>query len=109
MPANLEDVEALFGAVKRLRAERQKMQKLSDRAFKAEGVKASQKATVDLNWQAFHVNGIEHEVHALAVDCGLADIRPAASYEPYSVKLTGFHEYQVTPRKPRALEARRVA
>lgn len=107
MPANLEDVEALFGAVKQLRDERRKMEKLSDRAFHAEGQKAVQKATVDLNWQAFHVNGIEHEVHARAVDCGFADLREPGSYEPYSIKLTGFHEYQVTPRKPRALASTR--
>lgn len=105
MVAPLEDVEALFNAVKLLRDERRKMAKLSDKALHAEGPKASQKASVDLNWQAFHVNKIEHDVHALAVDCGVADIRSVGHYEPYSVKLTGFHEYQVCPRKPRGLEA----
>ncbi|WP_144378478.1 hypothetical protein [Mesorhizobium amorphae] len=103
MVAPLEDVEALFSAVKNLRDERRKMEKLSDKAFCADGHKAIQKSSVDLNWQAFHVNKIEHEVHALAVDCGVADARSAGHYEPYSVKLTGFHEYQVCPRKPRGL------
>ncbi len=105
MPSPLEDVEALFAAVKQLRDERRKMEKLSEKAFRAEGQKAIQKATVDLNWQAFHVNQVEHTVHAAAVDCGLAEPRSPEHYSPYSVKLTGFHEYQVVPAKPRALAA----
>lgn len=103
MVAPLEDVERLFNAVKNLRDERRKMQKLSDKALHAEGPKASQKANVDLNWQAFHVNKIEHAVHAAAVDCGLADLRSPEHYRSYSVKLTGFHEYEVNPDKPRDL------
>lgn len=103
MVAPLEDVERLFSAVKSLRDERRKMQKLSDKALHAEGPKASQKANVDLNWQAFHINKIEHAVHAAAVDCGLADLRSPEHYRSYSVKLTGFHEYEVNPDKPRDL------
>lgn len=102
MPANLEDIEALFAAVKNLRDERRKMQRLSDKAFDAPIGKANRKATVDLNWQAFHVSKLEHRVHAAAVDCGLADLRPSEHYRSYSVKLTGFHEYEVTPDKPRS-------
>jgi len=103
MVAQLDDVERLFNAVKNLRDERRKMQKLSDKALHAEGPKASQKANVDLNWQAFHVNKIEHAVHAAAVDCGFADLRSPDHYRSYSVKLTGFHEYEVNPDKPRDL------
>lgn len=103
MVARIEDVERLYDVVKNLRDERRKMAKLSDKALHANGPKASQKANVDLNWQAFHVNKIEHAVHALAVDCGLADLRSPEHYRPYSVKLTGFHEYEVIPPKPRGL------
>lgn len=104
MPAPLQDVEALFDAVKLLRAERRKMEKLSEKARNAPLGKPGQKANTDLNWQAFHVNKIEHRVHAMAVDCGLADRRPADHYRPYSVKLTGFHEYEVVPELPRCLQ-----
>jgi hypothetical protein len=103
MVAHLDDIERLFDAVKNLRDERRKMQKLSDRALAAEGPKASQKANVDLNWQAFHVNRLEHAAHAAAVDCGLADLREPSHYRTYSVKLTGFHEYEVVPPKPRSM------
>lgn len=105
MPAHLEDVDLLFDAVKQLRTERRKMQKMSEKARSAPLGKPSQKATTDLNWQAFHVNCIEHKVHAAAVDCGLADLRAPDHYKPYSVKLTGFHEYEVVPTKPRAFSA----
>ncbi len=101
MVAHLDDIERLYEAVKNLHNERRKMQKLSDKALHAEGPKASQKANVDLNWQAFHINKIEHAVHAVAVDCGYAEARSAEHYRPYSVKLTGFHEYEVVPQKPR--------
>ena len=106
MVARLEDIERLFDAVKNLRDERRKMAKLSDKALHANGTKASQKANVDLNWQAFHVNRLEHAAHAAAVDCGLADMREPNHYQPYSVKLTGFHEYEVVPPKPRDLTER---
>lgn len=101
MPAPLDDIEALYSAVKLLRDERRKMQKLSDKARDAEGHKSRSKATVDLNWQAFHVNRLEHAAHAAAVDAGLADLRDQSAYATYSVKLTGWHEYEVVPAKPR--------
>lgn len=103
MPAALSDVEALFDAVKELRNERRKMERLSEKARSAPLGKSSQKATTDLNWQAFHVNQIEHRAHAHAVNCGIADLRSKDHYDAYSVKLTGFHEYEVAPPKPRAL------
>lgn len=106
MVAPLDDIERLYDTVKILRNERRKMQKLSDKALHAEGPKASQKANVDLNWQAFHVNKMEHAVHAAAVDCGYAEARSAEHYRPYSVKLTGFHEYEVVPQKPSGLVER---
>lgn len=103
MPATLEDVEALFDAVKELRNERRKMERLSEKARNAPLGKPSQKASADLHWQAFHVNQIEHRVHAHAVNCGIADLRSKDHYDAYSVKLTGFHEYEVVPPKPRAV------
>ncbi|WP_422383240.1 hypothetical protein [Roseibium album] len=103
MAVCLEDVEALFEAVKLLRTERRKMAKLSERARNAPHGKSFQKANTDLNWQAFHVNKLEHRVHAAAVNCGVADLRSADYYRPYGVKLTGFHEYEVVPDRPRDL------
>lgn len=103
MPANMEDVERLFAAVKLLHAERKKMERMSEKARTAPLGKASQKASTDLTWQAFHVNKLEHRVHAAAVDCGLAEPREPDAYKPYSVKLSGFHEYEVVPDRPRGM------
>jgi hypothetical protein len=99
--APLEDVERLYDAVKLLRDERRKAAKLSEKAANAPIGKA-QKFNVDLNWQAFHVAGLEHSVHAAAVDCGFADLRSDCHYLPYTVRLTGFHEYEQVPAQPRA-------
>lgn len=106
MPAPLEDIEALFTAVKNLRDERRKMAKLSECAFAADSVKARSKSTVDLNWQAFHVTRLEHAVHAAAVNAGLADIRSADHYRPYTVNLSGWHTYEMVPALPRGMHDR---
>ena len=106
MVAPLEDIERLFSTVKHLCHERRKMERLSEKARTAPLGKQGQKATVDLNWQAFHVNKLEHDAHAAAVDCGLADARSPDHYKPYSVKLSGFHEYEVIPPLPRRVAAR---
>lgn len=103
MVAHLEDIEALFDVVRSLRDERRKMAKLSEKALSAEGQKAKQKANVDLNWQAFHVTRLEHQAHCAAVNAGVADARSAKAYEPYTVKLSGFHEYEMVPALPRCM------
>lgn len=103
MTATLEDIEELFEAVKVLRDERKKMAKLSHQAFQAEGPKAQQKANVELNWQAFQVGRLEHKAHAAAVNAGVAEARAAERYAPYTVKLSGFHEYEVVPPLPRCM------
>lgn len=105
MVAHLEDVEALYAAVKCLRDARKKMSRLSDKAGTAGIGPAYRKLVVDLDWQAFEVNRLEHKAHAAAVNCGLADLRSAPHYSQYSVKLSGFHEYLVTPDRPRDLGA----
>lgn len=101
MPAPLDDIEALYAAVKVLRDERRKMQRLSDKARDAEGHKARSKSTVDLNWQAFHVTRLEHAAHAAAVNAGLADLRSREHYATYTVNLSGFHTYEMVPAKPK--------
>lgn len=103
MTAPLNKVEALFEAVKSLRAERRKMERLSEKAFAATGPKQIEKANVDLNFQAFHVRGLESEVHAKAVDCGLADLREAEHYEPSEAHVTGWHRYNFHPALPEAM------
>lgn len=103
MPSPLEDIEALFDAVKRFRDERRKMERLSEKAFNAEGPKAISKANVDLNWQAVHVNRIEAEVHAKAVDCGVADLREPEHYGERISHNSSWHKYPWTPARPRAL------
>ena len=104
--ARLKDVEALYIATKRLYAERKKMERLSDRA-RDEPInsRASQSGKLDaaLNWQAMYVSKIEAEVHAAAVDCGLADLRSAEHYEKHLNRPSAFHAYTSTPAHPRAL------
>lgn len=102
--ASLVEIDRLHDAVKRLRKEAIRMEKLSEKARTAPLCsKAGDKAAADLNWQAFEVRKLEAEVHARAVDCGFADLRSAGHYEPSVVDLTGWHSYKFTPEKPAAL------
>lgn len=104
MTTKLEDIEALFDAVKTLRDERRKMEKLSLKVAGMEGKRAA-KGKADLDWSAFNIARAEHRAHAAAVDAGIAEPLPRAEYEPYSVKLNGFQEYRVQPDRPKALAA----
>lgn len=103
MAAPLADIDALYEAVKRLRAERAKMERLSEKARSAPLGKSSQKAVVDLDWQAAHVLRVEAEVHARAVDCGYADLREPAHYAERISHNSPFHKYPWTPAQPRGV------
>jgi len=103
MATELDDIEALFHAVKALRDERRKMEKLSQKSSEAPIGKSSRRTNADLTRQAFHVMRLEHTAHAAAVNAGIADMRPASEYAPYAVKLNGFHEYKVVPQTPRGI------
>lgn len=104
MVSNLEDVERLFDAVKRLRTERRRMDTMGKKAQAAD-LSKTQKWSADLNEQALHIRKIESEVHAIAVDCGFADLREPAHYRPRTAKVSAFHEHEFVPALPRGVEA----
>lgn len=98
----LEDIERLYEAVKALRDERRKAERISKRAFAAEG-RQRQKASVDLNWQAMHVERLTAAAHAAAVDAGIADLRDPSYYADRVSRPSAWHDYRWTPALPRAL------
>lgn len=103
MMSTLETAERVFAAAKQLRDEHRKFQRIKDRYPHSGTPKQKQKAATDLDWQAHHIVKIEHALHAACVDAGLADAREPEHYRPYTVKLTGFHEYEVVPPVPASL------
>ena len=98
---DLVAIERMFDICKRLRDERRKAEKLSERARNADAGKPSQKATVDLNWQAMHVVKLEADLHAAAVDAGIADRREETHYEERVARPSAWHDYPWTPAQPR--------
>jgi hypothetical protein len=106
MVCPLPDVEALYAATKRLLKERRKMDRLSQAALAAPNGKRAQKLSPDLNWQAMHVDKIEAEVHARAVDCGFAEIRPREEYSRQTHRPSPFHTYISQPALPLAYQER---
>lgn len=105
MPSPLSDIDVLFHAVKALRDERRKMERMSEKAAAAPHGKLS-KLMADLHWQAHHVSQLEHRVHVEAVNCGYADVREAEHYQPRTVRFDGWHDMYVEPVKPRQLLAK---
>jgi hypothetical protein len=99
----LEDVERLFAICRRLLHERRRADKISGRILISSDPSATRKANVDLNWLAMDIARIEAELHAAAVDAGLADLREASHYAERIAKPTGWHTYPWTPAQPRSL------
>jgi hypothetical protein len=67
--------------------------------------KQAQKASADASWLGMEIDKAEREAHACAVDLGLADPRPASSYDYVDYRPSSFHHYRHRPTKPRCVEA----
>ena len=103
MITSARDAERLFDIAKRLRDERRKYERLNERSKEDLSPRQRSKLHADLNWQAWHICKIEDELHAAAVDAGLAECRPAGDYAERSVKFDGWHEYLYQPPRPACL------
>ncbi|MCM8734617.1 hypothetical protein M5E06_10465 [Azospirillum sp. A1-3] len=107
MLSKLADAERILEIAKRLRDEHRKYAKIQERgaslSYANSTPKQREKFTNDLNYQAHHIVKIETELHAAAVDAGLAEIRDASEYKTRTWKPTGWHEYEWTPARPRSL------
>lgn len=99
---DLEKLEELQAAVKRLVASKKQFNKLSEKraamSYSTHTDKAMGKANADLDWHAMDHDKLMHEAHAIAVDCGIAE--PRADYSPIDYKPSGFHHYRHQPRLP---------
>ncbi|MDQ6988499.1 MAG: hypothetical protein Q9M19_01355 [Mariprofundaceae bacterium] len=52
----------------------------------------------DLDWQGMEIMKLEHEAHAIAVNCSLA--APRESYGTVTFNPSAFHKYSYQPRLP---------
>lgn len=100
---DIADIQRVADLAKSYLVERKKYDRLSERAFSASTPRQSQKANVDLNWQAMAMSKIEASLHAACVDAGVADLRDAEAYGQQIFRPSGWHTYPFDPPKPRIL------
>lgn len=104
----LDDANALADVAKSLA----NLRRLYDRTA-AMLTRAKQSAAPDadeIGRLDFELRHLEHmigkqigEVHAAAVNAGVADLRPARAYAPVAVKAGPFTTYTYQPARPRAM------
>jgi len=98
----LEQLEQLLSEVKRLVASKKKFVQLSNKRREMDPQNSTFKAigrvNADLNWHAMEHDKLVHDVHALCVDCELAE--PRKDYGRIDYHPDSFHHYQYQPRIP---------
>lgn len=102
MNQELEQLEELKKLMMRLVTEKKRFIKLSnkrrDMSFDNNTEKQIQNAEANLNWCAMDYDKLFREVHAVAVDCGIAD--PRDSYSEIDYHPSSWHTYKHQPRIP---------
>lgn len=101
--SRIDNLTRLQGHIRNLIAMRKRQAKLSEKSYTDLSPKQAQKLATDQTWLGMEIDKAEREAHAAAVDCGLADARPASHYEPVDYRPSAFHHYRHTPTKPECL------
>ena len=100
----LEDLDELKEISKRLVKEKRTMDRLCSASGRTDLTpKQVEKANADANWQGMELSKLEHEAHAIAVNCGIADRLAPECYESVEFHPSPFHTFTYQPRKPRSL------
>lgn len=109
MKPNLQDLDAVIAMAKNLRAAQVDFERCSAKARDA-GIGASDKrrrALMDaMSIAAIHVERCWDDLHACAVDLGLAVPHDITSYRQRAVHPSAFHEQAYMPRIPRVIKER---
>ena len=102
MNKDLEQLEELKKLMMRLVASKKKFVKLSEKrasmSYMDNTRKAIENADANLNWHAMDYDKLFREVHAAAVDCGIAD--PRDDYSEIEYNPGPFQRYSYQPRVP---------
>lgn len=102
MKTDLEKLEELKKAVARLVSSQKRFDQLSNRrrdmSMDTHTQSAIGKANANLDWHAMEHDKLLREVHAICVDCKLAD--PKDDYSAIEYNPSPFHRYAHQPRIP---------
>lgn len=103
--ARIADLCRLQKQIRALIEMRKRQIKASAKSYSDMSPKQAQRASADASWLGMEIDKVEREAHACAVDLGLADPRPASSYDYVDYRPSPFHHYRHRPTKPRCVEA----
>ena len=92
----LNKIEQLEKLVKEYKRELKKRDKVADR--KPETPKQHENQNVDLNYISMFLIKLDHQIHALCVDLGFAEVRE--HYNEIKLKSTGWQEFCYQPPVP---------
>ena len=95
--SDIQVIERMQGMLKLLKADLKRLGKLSAMSYHDMSPRQCQKRDADANWIGMENIKRKYELHALAVEIGIAEMRE--SYEPISLT-DGWHHFKHTPRKP---------
>jgi hypothetical protein len=102
MNKDLQKLEELKKLVMSLVSSKKRFIKLSERrsgmSYQDNTPKAIDNAECNLNWHAMEYDKLFREVHAVAVDCGIA--APKDDYSEIEYNPSAFHKYTHKPRLP---------
>ena len=106
MNKDLEKLEELKNLLMKLVSSKKKFIKLSEKrsgmSYQDNTPKAIENAEANLNWHAMEYDKLFREVHAVAVDCGIAS--PKDDYSEIEYNPSAFHKYKHKPRIPKCRE-----
>jgi hypothetical protein len=102
MKSDLDKLIELQNMVKNLVKSKKRMIQLSEKrsnmCMSTHTERAIDNANATLNWQAMEYDKLLNDVHACAVDCGIADPREKYGYIEYTP--SAFQNYRHMPRLP---------
>ncbi|QDP55353.1 MAG: hypothetical protein Tp176DCM1853251_37 [Prokaryotic dsDNA virus sp.] len=101
---DLEDLERMKRLIASLISMRKRQATLSGKSYEDMTPRQIQKNGADLTWLGMDIDKAMREAHAVAVDLGIADARPASHYGPVDYRPSAFHHYRHTPTLPRCMQ-----
>lgn len=95
----IEDYSELKRLASSMLAALKRREVLSGKSYQDMTQRQLQKNSADLTWLGMDIDKLNHEMHAVAVNCGIA--QPKDDYSEIDYHPSAFHHYRYKPRKPR--------
>lgn len=93
----IDRIDQMAKLLRNLKSNYKRLSKLSEADVFSMTQRQAQKRNTDADWIGMDNIKTHHELHALAVELGIAERRDSYS----EIRLTdGWHEYRYTPREP---------